>query len=170
MKIIVMSIDLSFSKSGWAISVIDEGNPQLIASGLLTSDKKLKPIHRIEKHISDILKIYDIYKPDIIIKEAAIMGRSSTGLNVIKTHGAFEYRCHKLNIPVDEVHNQSIKAWARKQIIDHKKYDKKLIVASAIEKYYNQRISNIWTPRNRLIDDIADAIAIPMVWLNKMVA
>lgn len=166
----ILSLDLSFQKTGWAISDVEGNNVQLIASGLFTSDKKLKTNQRIKEHIEDIIKIYNLYKPDIIIKEAAIMGRSSTGLNVIKTHGAFEYFCSLNNIPVDDVHNQSIKAWARRTIKNHQEYNKKEIVAHAVEKYYNKKIESIWTPRGRLIDDTADAIALPIVWLIKMVA
>lgn len=167
MKLKILALDLSYAKTGWSISIIDNDEVSLVDCGLLISDKSLFPIERIDSHISDIQNVINKYKPDLVIKESAIMGRSSTGLNVIKLHGAFEYMCYNELIPIEEVHNQTIKAWSRRQIENHKDYDKKLIVALSIEKYYNRKINDIWTERGRLLDDIADSIAIPIVWLSK---
>lgn len=154
---------------------LSKGYIELIDSGLLTSPKDLEFIERIDSHINDIYKVIRKHKPDLVVKEAAIMGRSSTGLNVIKSHGVLEYECFNNLTPLDEVHNQSIKAWARKELIENNLYtketiksiDKKLVVAEAIESYYNRTIEEIKTPRGRLLDDVADAIAIPIVYYEK---
>lgn len=122
---------------------LSKGHIKLIDSGLLTSPKDLEFIERIDSHINDIYKVIRKHKPDLVVKEAAIMGRSSTGLNVIKSHGVLEYECFNNLTPLDEVHNQSIKAWARKELIKNNLYtketiksiDKKLVVAEAIESY-----------------------------------
>lgn len=174
---IIVGVDYSFSKSGWSVCNINmkTGNIKLIDCGLLISPKDLEFIERIDSHINDIYKVIKKYKPDLVVKEAAIMGRSSTGLNVIKSHGVLEYECFNNLTPLDEVHNQSIKAWARKQLIENNLYtketiksiDKKLVVAEAIESYYDRTIEEIRTPRGRLLDDVADGIAIPIVYYEK---
>lgn len=164
---IILTLDLSFAKTGFAITKVNKKSIRLIDCGLLESNKKLDPPDRIEQHLNDIDKIYQKYKPDLTIKESAIMGRSSTGLNVIKTHGAFEYVYNLNTRPLDELHNATIKAWCRKYVND-KTLDKKKIVAVAVEKYYNKDMSDIlYTPRGRLLDDIADAIAIGIVYYDK---
>lgn len=174
---IILSLDLSFAKTGWAISKVDlsNNNIELIDCGLLVSPTSLEAIERMDHTITDIISIKKKYKPDLIIKESAIMGRSSTGLNVIKMHGAFEYKCFVDLIPLDEIHNQTIKAWARRYLINKEIYtketikdvDKKLIVALAIQEYYNRDIKEIYTARGRLLDDIADAIAITISYIEK---
>lgn len=174
---IILGLDFSYSKSGYSVSKIDlsNGNIKLIDCGLLISPKDLEFIERIDSHINDIYKVIRKYKPDLVVKEAAIMGRSSTGLNVIKSHGVLEYECFNNLTPLEEVHNQTIKAWARKQLIENNLYtketiksiDKKLVVAEAIESYYDRTIEEIRTPRGRLLDDVADGIAIPIVYYEK---
>ena len=41
------------------------------------------------------------------------------------------------------------------------------MVAEAIESYYDRTIEEIRTPRGRLLDDVADSIAIPIVYYEK---
>ncbi len=172
-----MGIDYSFSKSGVAIVDIDEntGHCELVYCCLLISLKYLDFIERTSEHVADIDKLIKEYDPDLVVKEGAIMGRSSTGIPVLKAHGVFEYECFNNEVPLAEVHNQSIKAWARKQLIEEEGYtkesikevDKKKIVAIAVESYYGNKIEEMYTPRGRLMDDVSDAIAIPIVYYEK---
>lgn len=175
---IILSLDYSYSKTGWAITDVNlhQGKMELVDCGLLVSDKDLKFIHRASNHVFDIESLIYQYKPDIIIKESAIMGRSSTGLPVIKAHGILEYVINENHlIDMQEIHNQSIKAWARKFLLDNEYYgkdqlkeiDKKKMVAFAVMNYYSDNIFDvgdmIYTARGRLMDDISDAIAIGII-------
>src|SRR5699024_12655210 len=115
------------------------------------------------------------YNEDYGIKESDIMGMSSTCLKVIKTHSAYEYSLIINEIYFSDVHNATIKAWARNYIIEHhnfskdnlKNINKKLMVATAIEKYFNKTIPQIWTPKGKLIDDISDSIAMTITAYHK---
>lgn len=159
---------LFFAKTGWAISKITqpEEKIELVDCGLLISNKDLDVIERITQHINDIMRIYYKYSPDLTVKEGAIMGRSSTGLNVIKAHGALEYLFNDLILPLDDIHNATVKAFCRK-LVNDKSIDKKKVVAKAIEIYYNRDIPEIYTERGRLLDDVSDAIAIGFVYFEK---
>lgn len=163
----ILSLDLSYAKTGWSVVSIKNNSLSIIACGLITSNKDLAPSKRIYKLVEELNAIYNIYKPNFIVKEGAIMGRSSTGLNVIKTHGAYEYNLTTNDIEFTDVHNATIKSWCRSYLLDYhnfskediKNINKKLMVATAIEKYFNKTINEIWTPKGKLIDDIADSIA-----------
>lgn len=171
----ILSLDLSYAKTGWSIINIKDDKPVIIACGLIKSNKELEPKDRIYKLVEKLNAIYDIYEPDFIIKEGAIMGRSSTGLNVIKTHGAYEYNLTNNNVDFIDIHNATIKSWCRHYLINYhnfskediKNMDKKLVVATAIEKYFNKKINEMWTPKGRLIDDIADSIAMVLTAYHK---
>lgn len=173
----IIGIDYSYSKSGVAVVDINEdtGECKLVFACLLISLKYLDFIERTSDHVSDIEKLIKEYKPDLVVKEGAIMGRSSTGIPVLKAHGVLEYKFFINDTPLEEVHNMSIKAWARKQLIESEGYtkesikelNKKEIVALAIESYHGYTIEEIRTPRGRLLDDVADAIAIPIVYYEK---
>ena len=42
------------------------------------------------------------------------------------------------------------------------------MVADAVEKYYGESVREVlYTPRGRLLDDVADAIALMTLWLEK---
>ena len=163
----ILSLDLSYAKTGWSVLSIKKDNITIIACGLITSNKELEPSKRIYETVEKINKIYSLYNPDFVLKEGAIMGRSSTGLNVIKTHGAYEYSLTINDRDFNDVHNATIKSWCRNYLIDYHNFDKddiknmnkKLMVATAIEKYFDKTINEIWTPKGKLIDDIADSIA-----------
>lgn len=163
----ILSLDLSFAKTGWAITNIENDKCVLIDSGLIISDKSLNDIDRIVDTINKIEKVYKKYSPDLTLKEKSLIGRSSTATNVIKTHAIFEYIFYSNLRPYDDVHNGTIKKWARNYMELDKVTDKKIMVANAVEKYYNKRINTIWGARGGLIDDVSDAIAIPITYLNK---
>ena len=165
-KMIVLGGDISFSKSGFHIAEIDKGKIKMVHSELFITNKELEAIERINQTVERIMDLLKKYKVDLIIKEGAIMGRSSTGLNVIKTHGAVEYFCFDNLIPIEDIHNATLKAFCRK-IVNDKTYDKKKVVAKAMEMYYNKDIEDFYTPRGRLLDDVADSVALTVVWYEK---
>src|SRR5699024_9916130 len=141
----------------------------------ITSNKDLEPNERIFDLITQLNNIYNIYKPDYVIKEGAIMGMSSTGLNVIKTHGDYDYSLTIDEINFSDVYNAINKTCYRYFFFEYhniskddvKKINKKLMVATAIEKYFNKTIPQIWTPKGKLIDDISDSIAMTITAYHK---
>ena len=165
-KMIIMGGDISFAKSGFHIAKIDKKGISMVHSELFITDKNLSPIERINQTIERMAQLQKKHKVDLIIKEGAIMGRSSTGLNVIKTHGAVEYFCFDNLIPIEDMHNATLKAFCRK-IVNDKTYDKKKVVAKAMEMYYNKDIEDFYTPRGRLLDDVADSVGLTVVWYEK---
>lgn len=162
---IIMGLDGSFAKSGITVSKCSEKGIKILYTELFKTNKDLEPIERITESINQIYNVYKKYKVDLIIKEAAIMGRSSTGLPVIKFHGALEYFCNDNTIPLEEIHNQTIKAFARK-LVNDKTFDKKKVVAKGNEIYFNKEIEEQYTPRGRLLDDIADSIMITIIYFE----
>lgn len=166
----ILSLDYSFAKTGWSITDIKE-KPDLIACGLIKSNTNLDVIERIDYHIADIEKIYRKYNPDLVLKEGAIIGRSSTAMNVIKAHAVLEYIYYQRIRPLENIHNATVKAVCRKILsdneIDYKLLDKKLIVAKAVELYYGRKIPEIWNKNGKPIDDISDSIAIAIAYYKK---
>lgn len=166
----ILSLDYSFAKTGWSITDIKD-KPQLIACGLIKSNSSLDVIERIDYHIADIEKIYKVYNPDLVLKEGAIIGRSSTAMNVVKAHAVLEYVYYQRIRPLENIHNATVKSVCRKILtvneIDYKELDKKLIVAKAVELYYGKRIPEMWNKNENPVDDISDAIAIPIAYYEK---
>lgn len=160
-----LGLDMSFAKTGWAIVEVKDRKTKLVKYGLIETDSKKASHERIDDTVTEIKFISTHSKPKSIVREASIVGRASTATPVIKTHGVFE---HELSDRYDlhEIHGSTIKAWARKVLgVDGNRTDKKL-VAEAVEKYYG-KIDGLYTPRGRLLDDIADAIALITAWLER---
>ena len=175
-KMIIMGGDISFAKSGFHIAEINNKGIKMIHSELYVTNKESEPIERINETIERLMYLHKKYKVDLIIKEGAIMGRSSTGLNVIKTHGAVEYFCFDNLIPIEDIHNATLKAYCRKYLTDKafytkeelKQFDKKQIVAEFLKAYFSSDMPEIYTKRGRLEDDKADAIALACYYKEKM--
>src|SRR5699024_9225536 len=162
-KMIIMGGDISFAKSGIHLAEINNEGIKMIHSELYVINKESEPIERINETNERLMYLHKKYKVDIIIKECAIVGRSSTGLNVIKSYGAVEYFCFVNLIPIEDMHNATLKVFWRK-IVNDKTYDKKKVVAKAMEMYYNRDIEEFYTPRGRLLDDLADSVALTVAW------
>jgi len=145
-------------------------------SRLLVSDKKCEPIERIEKHINDILSIIDEYKPDIICKEGSIIGKSSTAKNVLYAHAILEYILYQKNIDIQDIHNATLKAYCKKYLINKcfytkeelKQFNKKEIVAEFLKAYFSSDMPEIYTERGKLLDDVADAIALNVYYYENI--
>lgn len=175
-KMIIMGGDISFAKSGFHIAEISDRGIKMIHSELYVTNKESEPIERINETIERLVYLHKKYKVDLIIKEGAIMGRSSTGLNVIKTHGAVEYFCFDNLIPIEDIHNATLKAFCRRFLIDNsfytkeelKQFDKKQIVAEFLKVYFDSDMPEIYTARRKLIDDKSDAIALSIYYHEKI--
>lgn len=164
----ILALDLSFAKTGIAVLSFKDGKPTIESAYLFKSDAKASQSQRIYETVLEIEYVINLVKPEYIVKEASIVARQATATPVLKTHGALEYRFK--DVDIHEVHNATIKAWARRILGDENKAlldDKKKVVAHALEKYFGRTVDEIWTPRGALIDDVSDAIALGIIFNEK---
>lgn len=168
----ILALDLSFAKTGIAVLSFKDGKPTIESAYLFKSDAKASQSQRIYETVLEIEYVINLVKPDYIVKEASIVARQSTATPVLKTHGALEYRFK--DVEIHEVHNASIKAYARKiigkQRADHLKKDEpkkwgKLVVKEAVEKIYGE-VLEMYTPKGAYLDDVGDAILLGTLWLS----
>ena len=162
-----VGLDLSYAKTGVAVISVKDRKPKIELAHLITSDKDKESNHRIDDTVTEVKLIASRTNPKVVLREAAIVGRSSSAIPVIKTHGVFESELGD-RYRLEEVHGASVKAWARTVTgSDGKRRDKEM-VAEAVLKYFGEDVRElIYTPRGRLLDDVADAIALTILWLEK---
>jgi len=160
-----LGLDLSFAKTGWSVIEVKDGVPSIRAAGLIKSDTKKDATQRIDDTVTEIKYIASKTNPAALVKEASIIRQVSSATPVIKTHAVFEHELSGL-YTLDDVSNSTVKAWARTVTgSDGKRKDKEM-VAEAVELYYG-KIPQIWTAKGRLLDDVADAIALMTLWLER---
>src|SRR5699024_2567365 len=103
----------------------------------------------------------------VLDKVTSIISQVTTATPVIKTHAVFEHEFAD-KYRIEDVSNSTVKAWARVVTGSDGKRKDKQMVADAVEKYYGESVrETIYTPRGRLLDDVADAIALTTLWLEK---
>ena len=184
---IIMSLDYSYANSGICVAEVDLSSPSqshsesdkitILYSDVLLSDKKLDTIPRILGLIDKILEVYDEYKPDVIVREEAFIGRSATAKGVLYAHAILELETYNRNIEIIDIHNSTLKAYCRKYLTDKafytkeelKQFDKKQIVAEFLKAYFSSDMPEIYTARGRLKDDEADAICLSVFHFEKVV-
>ena len=148
----------------------------ILYSDVYLSDKKLDTIPRISGLIDKILELYDKYKPDIIVREEAFVGRTSTAKGVLYAHAILELETYQRDIEILDIHNATLKAYCRKYLTEKafytkeelKQFDKKQIVAEFLKAYFSSDMPEIYTARGRLKDDEADAICLSIYYKEKM--
>lgn len=161
-----LGLDLSFAKTGWAVIEVKDGKPVIKAAGLIKSDTKKTATHRIDDTVTEVKYIASKVNPKAIVKEASIVRQVSSATPVISTHAVLNHELEGRYV-IDNVSNSTVKAWARTVTgSDGKRRDKEM-VAEAVEKYYGRRIDEIWTKNGKLLDDVADAIALMTLWIEK---
>lgn len=176
MSKVIMSLDYSFANSGICISKIIDDKITVLYSDVFLSDKKLDTIPRISGLIDKILELYDEYKPDIIVREEAFVGRASTAKGVLYAHAILELETYQRDIEILDIHNATLKAYCRKYLTDKafytkeelKQFDKKQIVAEFLKAYFSSDMPEIYTARGRLKDDECDAICLSIYYKEKM--
>lgn len=159
-----LGIDLSLTKTGWAIIEVTNGVPSVIDFGLLRTTADLSDGERLRQIVDGMRAIVDQY-PEInesVAREAGIVKFPKPTMQVFKAHGAFEYSL--VNYNVEDVPLATVKKWARAITESPGKRNDKEMVAEAVTKFYGKAIE-FYTPRGKLIDDISDAIAVITVWL-----
>ena len=161
-----LGVDLSFAKSGVAVIEVKDGKPSIKLAYLIKSDTSKESHERIDDTITELKYVAAKVGAEALVKEASIIRQVSSATPVIKTHAVFE---HELvdKYRMDDVSNSTVKAWARTVTGSDGKRNDKAMVAEAVEKYYGRKIDEIWTPRGSLLDDVADAIALMTLWLEK---
>ena len=186
MKKKIMSLDYSYANSGICVAEVNLSSPSqshsesdkitILYSNVFLSDKKLDTIPRILGLIDKILELYDEYKPDVIVREEAFVGRSSTAKGVLYAHAILELETYNRNIEIIDIHNATLKAYCRKYLTEKafytkeelKQFDKKQIVAEFLKAYFSSDMPEIYTARGRLKDDEADAICLSIYYKEKM--
>ena len=184
---IIMSLDYSYANSGICVAEVNLSSPSqshsesdkitILYSNVFLSDKKLDTIPRILGLIDKILELYDEYKPDVIVREEAFVGKSSTAKGVLYAHAILELETYNRNIEIIDIHNATLKAYCRKYLTDKafytkeelKQFDKKQIVAEFLKAYFSSDMPEIYTKRGRLEDDKADAICLSVFHFEKAV-
>lgn len=162
-----VGLDLSYAKTGVAVISVKDRKPAIELAYLITSDKDKESADRIDGTVVECRFLAMKYNAEAVVKESPIVGRSSTAVPVIKTHGAFEADVSPRHA-IHDVHGSTIKAWAR--VItgsDGKRNDKQMVAEAVLAYYGNDLRETIYTPRGRLLDDVADAIALMTLWLEK---
>ena len=186
MKKKIMSLDYSYANSGICVAEVNLSSPSqshsesdkitILYSNVFLSDKKLDTIPRILGLIDKILELYDEYKPDVIVREEAFVGRSSTAKGVLYAHAILELETYNRNIEIIDIHNATLKAYCRKYLTEKafytkeelKQFDKKQVVAEFLKAYFSSDMPEIYTPRGKLKDDEADAICLSCYYKEKM--
>lgn len=162
-----MGVDLSYSKSGVAILEVKNGVPTIESAYLIVSDKKKESHERIDDTVTEIKLSASRCSPSAIAKESSIIRQVSSATPVIKTHAVFE---HELTDKyyLDDVSNSTVKAWARTVTgSDGKRKDKEMVAEAVLAYYGNGLRDKLYTSRGKLLDDVADAIALMTLWLEK---
>lgn len=161
-----VGVDLSYAKSGIAVIEVKNGKPTIKLAYLVKSDTAKESHERIDDTITEVKYVASKVGAEACVKEASIIRQISSATPVIKTHAIFEHELAD-KYRLDEVSNSTVKAWARTVTgSDGKRKDKEMI-GEAVEKYYGGKIDAIWTPRGKLLDDVADAIALMTLWLER---
>ena len=171
----IMSLDYSFANSGICISKIIDDKIVILYSDVYLSDKKLDTIPRISGLIDKILELYDKYKPDIIVREEAFVGRTSTAKGVLYAHAILELETYQRDIEILDIHNATLKAYCKKYLTEKefytkeelKQFDKKQIVAEFLKAYFSSDMPEIYTKRGKLQNDISDAICLSVFYFEK---
>ena len=162
-----VGIDLSFAKSGLAVISVKDRKPSVKLAYLIVSDTKKSATERIDDTVTEIKYVAAKVDAKVLAKEASIIRQVSTATPVIKTHAVFEHELAD-RYRIEDVSNSTVKAWARVVTGSDGKRKDKQMVADAVEKYYGESVRELmYTPRGRLLDNVADAIALMTLWLEK---
>ena len=159
--------DLSFAKTGLAVISVKDRKPAIKLAYLIVSDTKKSATERIDDTVTEIKYVAAKVGAKVLAKEASIIRQVSTATPVIKTHAVFEHELAD-KYRIEDVSNSTVKAWARVVTGSDGKRKDKQMVADAVEKYYGESVREVlYTPRGKLLDDVADAIALMTLWLEK---
>lgn len=162
-----VGLDISFAKTGVAVINVKDRKPSVKLAYLIVSDTKKSATERIDDTVTEIKYVTAKVDAEVLAKEASIIRQVSTATPVIKTHAVFEHELAD-KYRLDDVSNSTVKAWARTVTgSDGKRKDKEMVAEAVLAYYGNDLREKLYTPRGRLLDDVADAIALMTLWLEK---
>lgn len=166
MSELYVGFDLSYAKTGWAVIEVIDRIPQVLTAGLIKSNTDKESYERIDDTVTEIKYILSHTTPKTVIKEASIIGKYSSATPIIKTHAVYEHELARM-YHLEDIANMTVKKWARRVTGAEGKRRDKMLIAEAVEKYFDKRFEVLWTKRGKLIDDTADAIALTIAYLEK---
>lgn len=154
----LLSLDISLTKTGWAIHTLDA---DLVAYGVI--EPKGKNTHRLSYLHTELQKVMEKYFPlhPIVVREGGIVRYNQATKQIFKAHGVVElvFKAYDIqDIPI-----QTIKAWARKAIGEKGNRMDKEIVKEAVKRVYPTHIFSFHKG-----GDDADAIAIGKIYLSSI--
>lgn len=162
---IILALDISASP-GVALIEIKNGKPHLQAVDHLETDSKLTDAQRyaiIESWLTQF--IYDNKaKPNAVVREKFIKGGSKRATQLVfGAWASIDRALNTFDLKVDD--KDEIVASRVKKYISGKGGASKDEVAVGVIRYLGEDVrSLIYTEKGRLLDDMADAIAIGLAW------
>ncbi len=107
---IICGIDPGYDRAGYGFVKIVENRCEVLAYGLVSTQKNKSFCERIFELGMDFEQLFDTYKPDHIFIEKLFMGRNtSTVLQVAEVRGVLRYLAQKKKTPLSELAPTSIK-------------------------------------------------------------
>ncbi|MCA1800246.1 MAG: crossover junction endodeoxyribonuclease RuvC, partial [Actinobacteria bacterium] len=126
-----LSIDLSLTKTGWAVIEVTDRLPSVIDCGIIRTDAKESDGERLRTIVNAMHAILRKY-PDIdsVSREAGIVKFPKPTMQVFKAHGSFEYSV--ADYEVNDIPLATVKAWARRLTKSAGKRNDKEMIAEGI--------------------------------------
>jgi crossover junction endodeoxyribonuclease RuvC len=156
---IVLGLDTSLTKSGYAVLQIVGARPQLVEYGLIKTDSKRSDGERLRSIVDGIERIIRRYPlHPVIPREAGIVRFNLPTKQIFKAHGATEYAL--ADYKIHDINIMTVKAWARRITGSPGKRQDKAMIAEAVRIYFQ----NPELKLNKEGDE-ADAIAVALSYL-----
>ncbi|WP_268636998.1 crossover junction endodeoxyribonuclease RuvC [Lysinibacillus xylanilyticus] len=159
----ILALDTSLTKSGWAVLSVHERKATVVSYGLIKTNAKLSDGERLRELHSGILAILGEY-PDIgsvIPIEDGIVRFNTATKQIAKARGVIEFSL--ADYQLEPINIASVKKWAREVTgVTGKDGMKKENVELAVKKYFG-----IDELRNNKGGDISDSMAVGIVYLKR---
>ena len=162
----ILSFDISASP-GVALLEIKDGRPKLLAVDHLETSADLSDAQRfdlIQAFVTDFIYRHGYDNIDAIVREKFIKGGSKRGTQLVfgawasvdRALAVFDYEVPEAN---------EIVASRVKNFVGGSGWASKEQVAKGVIRILGDDVkSELYTPRGRLLDDRADAVAIGLAW------
>jgi len=162
----ILSFDISASP-GVALLDFKDGAPKLLAVDHLETSAELTDAQRfnlVQAFVTDFIYRHGHDNIDAIVREKFIKGGSKRGTQLVfGAWASVDRALATYGYTIDET--DEIVASRVKKYIGGKGGAKKDEVADGVIRYLGEEVrEHLYTPRGRLIDDRADAIAIALAW------
>jgi len=154
-RLTILGIDPGFGRTGWGVCVSEGNKLQAKSYGCIETGKDEDFSYRLEQIYSDLNKIIEKYKPDVIgVEELFFSKNVTTAINVAHARGIVLLSARLANVPIMEFTPLQVK----QAISGYGKADKKQ-VQQMVKTFLN--LKEIPQP-----DDAADALAVAVCASN----